>query len=187
MSNADVPVTRYERRGRAAWITLDSPGNRNALSAPLVQELGQHLRTASIDPEVRVIVLTGAGPAFCAGADLKNRGDAVAPGSERASPFVETLRALRDGPKPVIAAVNGHAYGGGIGLVAAADIAIAVEGARFSFSEVRVELLEVFRLSGKLSRRLVPICPRLPGLLSKLTLLTAKASEPSLLTGETGL
>ena len=79
MSNADVPVTRYERRGRAAWITLDSPGNRNALSAPLVQELGQHLRTASIDPEVRVIVLTGAGPAFCAGADLKNRGDAVAP------------------------------------------------------------------------------------------------------------
>jgi methylglutaconyl-CoA hydratase len=141
MSNADVPVTRYERRGRAAWITLDSPGNRNALSAPLVQELGQHLRTASIDPEVRVIVLTGAGPAFCAGADLKNRGDAVAPGSERASPFVETLRALRDGPKPVIAAVNGHAYGGGIGLVAAADIAIAVEGARFSFSEVRLGLI----------------------------------------------
>ena len=63
-------VTRYELRGSAAWITLDSPENRNALSAPLVAELGAHLRTATGDPAVRAIVLTGNGPAFCAGADL---------------------------------------------------------------------------------------------------------------------
>jgi methylglutaconyl-CoA hydratase len=133
-------VTRYEVRDRAAWITLDSPANRNALSGPLVAELGAHLRAAFADDGVRAIVLTGTGPAFCAGADLKNRGDAVAPGGGP-NPFVEILRLMWDGPKPVIAAVNGHAFGGGVGLVAAADIAIAVEGATFSFSEVRIGVI----------------------------------------------
>lgn len=134
-------VTRYERRQTAAWITLDSPENRNALSAPLVSELGAHLRTAIDDPAVRAIVLTGNGPAFCAGADLKNRGDAVAPGSGAKNPFVEILRTMWDAPKPVIVAVNGHAFGGGVGLVAAADIAIAVDSAMLSFSEVRIGVI----------------------------------------------
>jgi methylglutaconyl-CoA hydratase len=133
-------VTRYEVRERAAWITLDSPANRNALSAPLVAALGAHLRNALADEGVRAIVLTGAGPAFCAGADLKNRGDAVAPGGGP-NPFIEILRLMWEGPKPVVVAVNGHAFGGGVGLVAAADIAIAVEGATFSFSEVRVGVI----------------------------------------------
>ncbi len=133
-----MTVTRYALEDGAAWITLDSPGNRNALSGPLVAELRDHLRTAIADANVRVVVLTGNGPAFCAGADLKNRGDAVAPGSGRANPFVEILKLMWEGPKPVIAAVNGHAFGGGIGLVAAADIAIAAERAKFAFSEVRV-------------------------------------------------
>jgi len=134
-------VTQYEIRGSAAWITLDSPSNRNALSAPLVAELGAHLKTAIADPAVRAIVLTGNGPAFCAGADLKNRGDAVAPGSGAKNPFVEILQLMWDGPKPVIVAANGHAFGGGVGLIAAADIAIAVEGATLSFSEVRVGVI----------------------------------------------
>ena len=134
-------VTRYELRGRAAWITLDSPATRNALSASLVRELGDHLRTAMDDPAVRAVVLTGNGPAFCAGADLKNRGDAVAPGSGQRNPFVEILQLMWEGPKPVIAAVNGHAFGGGIGLVAAADIAIAAASAQFSFSEVRIGVI----------------------------------------------
>lgn len=134
-------VTHYELRQSAAWITLDSPENRNALSAPLVTELGTHVRTALDDPAVRAIVLTGNGPAFCAGADLKNRGDAVAPGSGAKNPFVEILRLMWDGPKPVIVAVNGHAFGGGVGLVAAADIAIAVDSAMLSFSEVRIGVI----------------------------------------------
>ena len=141
MTSPESTHTRYEIRERAAWITLDSPENRNALSAPLVNELGAHLHTALDDPAVRSVVLTGNGPAFCAGADLKNRGDAVAPGSGKANPFVEVLRLMWDGPKPVIAAVNGHAFGGGIGLVAAADIAVAADSARFSFSEVRLGLI----------------------------------------------
>ncbi len=134
-------VTQYEVRGTAAWITLDSPANRNALSAPLVTELGAHLHAAIADPAVRAIVLTGNGPAFCAGADLKNRGDAVTPGSGGKNPFVEILRLMWDGPKPVIVAANGHAFGGGVGLIAAADIAIAVDSATLSFSEVRVGVI----------------------------------------------
>ena len=133
-------VSKYELRGRAGWITLDSPQTRNALSAPLVRELGDHLRAALADERVRAIVLTGNGPAFCAGADLKNRGDAVAPGSGP-NPFVEILKLMWEGPKPVIVAANGHAFGGGVGLVAAADIALAVDGATFSFSEVRVGVI----------------------------------------------
>jgi methylglutaconyl-CoA hydratase len=134
-------ATKYRVEERTAWITLDSPQNRNALSVTLVEELGGHLRAALADPEVRAIVLTGNGPAFCAGADLKSRGDAVAPGSGATNPFVEILKLMWEGSKPVIAAVNGHAFGGGIGLVAAADIAIAAEGAKFSFSEVRLGLI----------------------------------------------
>jgi methylglutaconyl-CoA hydratase len=134
-------ATKYAVEERAAWITLDSSQNRNALSVKLVEELGGHLRAALDDPEVRTIVLTGNGPAFCAGADLKSRGDAVAPGSGATNPFVEILKLMWEGSKPVIAAVNGHAFGGGIGLVAAADIAIAAQGAKFSFSEVRLGLI----------------------------------------------
>ena len=133
-------VTHYELRQSAAWITLDSPENRNALSAPLVRELAAHLRAAIADPAVRAIVVTGTGPAFCAGADLKNRGDAVTADTGQ-NPFVEILRLMWDGPKPVIVAANGHAFGGGVGLVAAADIAIAVDSATLSFSEVRVGVI----------------------------------------------
>jgi methylglutaconyl-CoA hydratase len=133
--------TIYEVRRRAAWITLNAPQTRNALSAGLIAELGVHLRTAGGDDVVRSIVLTGNGPAFCAGADLKGGSSAVAPGSGERNPFVEILRLIWDGPKPVIAAVNGHAFGGGLGLVAAADIAIATETAKFAFSEVRVGVI----------------------------------------------
>lgn len=133
--------TRYEKRGRAAWITLDAPQSRNALSAELIAELGAHLRAAIDDDAVRVIVVTGNGPAFCAGADLKGGGSAVAPGGGQRNPFIDVLELIWDGPKPVIAAVNGHAFGGGVGLVAAADIAVAVDSAKFAFSEVRVGVI----------------------------------------------
>jgi methylglutaconyl-CoA hydratase len=129
-------LTRYERRGSAGWITLASPQTRNALATQMVAELGARLHAAMEDDAVRAVVLTGEGPAFCAGADLKSRG---AMGETSAgNPFVGILKRMRHGPKPVIAAVNGVAFGGGVGLVAAADIAIAVDSALFSFSEVRI-------------------------------------------------
>lgn len=133
-------VVRYEQRGPAAWITLASPATRNALSDAIVSGLRQGLRQAMDDAAVRAVVLTGEGPAFCAGADLKSRGGGAGGGGGD-NPFVEILRLMRHGPKPVIVAANGHAFGGGLGLVAAGDIAIAAEGARFSFSEVRLGLI----------------------------------------------
>ena len=131
--------TTYEKRGRAAWITLNAPESRNALSTPLIAELRAHLTTAIGDDAGRVIVLTGNGPAFCAGADLKGGGGVAAAGQR--NPFVEILELIWDGPKPVVAAVNGHAFGGGLGLVAAADIAVAADSAKFAFSEVRIGVI----------------------------------------------
>ena len=131
-------LVRYERKEGAAWLTLDSPANRNALSAALLEQLIGHLRAASADPMVRAIVLTGAGKAFCSGADLSAGSAAAGARGEAENPFVELMKLLWEGPKPVIAAVNGPAFGGGIGLVAASDIVVAAENARFAFSEVRV-------------------------------------------------
>jgi methylglutaconyl-CoA hydratase len=131
----------YEVRGCAAWITLTSPATRNALSGPLLAGLSAGLDRALDDPAVRAVVITGTGPVFCAGADLKGGGAAVTPGTGGQNPFVSILQRMWDGPKPVMVAANGHAFGGGVGLVAAADVSIAVDGATFSFSEVRVGVI----------------------------------------------
>lgn len=138
---AEESFTHYGIKHEAAFITLDAPKTRNALTAAIVAELIAHLKRAHADDDVRVIVVTGSGPAFCAGADLRargNMGDATPSGG---NPFVELLKLMRDGAKPVIAAVNGAAFGGGAGLVAAADIAIASASATFSFSEVRLGVI----------------------------------------------
>jgi methylglutaconyl-CoA hydratase len=133
-------ASEYEIRKRAAWIRMNRPESRNALSKELLGGIARHLQTAMDDPGVRVVVLTGSGSAFCAGADLKSRGADIA-GGVTENEFVKILKQMREGPKPVICAVNGHAFGGGIGLVAAADIAIAVRGAKFAFSEVRLGVI----------------------------------------------
>jgi len=136
----DESLVLYELKQQAAFITLNAPKTRNALSAGMVSELIAHLRSAHGDPAVRAIVLTGRGSAFCAGADLNARGNMGATPSG-GNPFIEVLKLIRDGEKPVIAAVNGAAFGGGVGLVAAADIAIAAAHASFSFSEVRIGVI----------------------------------------------
>ena len=132
-------VVLSERRGEAAWITLNQPERRNALSDALVAALLHHLRQAMADPEVRVVVLTGTGPAFCAGADLKAGGVGSASATE--NPFVQVLQTIWDAPKPVIGRINGHAFGGGVGLAAACDLTLAADSATFAFSEVRVGVI----------------------------------------------
>ena len=130
-------ATIYEISKGAAWITLNRPERRNALSNALVSEVYDHLGAANADDAVRAIVITGAPPAFCSGADLKNPPGQAAPGA-MAVPYPDVLTAILESPKPVIAAVNGAAFAGGLGLVGAADIAVCVEDAPFSFSEVRI-------------------------------------------------
>lgn len=133
-------ATLYEVRDDAAWITLNQPERRNAVGDVMLGELLAHVDTALADPAVRVLVLTGSGPAFCAGADLKAGGmKATSDGSEQ--PFVRLLKTLWNAPKPVIGRINGHAFGGGLGLIAACDLVLASSAAKFSFSEVRIGVI----------------------------------------------
>jgi methylglutaconyl-CoA hydratase len=132
--------TLYEVRGGGAWIRLNRPEKRNALSAMLITEVYDHLQAANADDAVRCVVLTGNGPGFCSGADLKDdRG--LPAGRDQAVTYPDLLAAIQDSPKPVIAAVNGPAFAGGLGLVGACDIAVAVDDAQFSFSEVRIGVI----------------------------------------------
>jgi methylglutaconyl-CoA hydratase len=132
--------TLYDVQAGGGWIRLNRPEKRNALSALLINEVYDHLSAANADPAVRCIIITGNGPGFCSGADLKDdRG--LPAGRERDVSYPELLAAIQDSPKPVIAAVNGPAFAGGLGMVAAADIAVTVEEAQFSFSEVRIGVI----------------------------------------------
>jgi methylglutaconyl-CoA hydratase len=128
-------LVRVEASDQVATITLDSPANRNALSSGLLAQLNEALAGVLADPAVRVIVLTGAGPVFCSGADLKESRErpAAAPAL-----YPQILQLIWDSDKPVICRVNGSARAGGIGLVAACDIAIAPRSATFAFTEVRI-------------------------------------------------
>ncbi|MYD42736.1 MAG: enoyl-CoA hydratase [Gammaproteobacteria bacterium] len=137
---AGTEATLYEINQGAAWITLNRPENRNALSAVLVSELYEHLGEANNDPSVRCIVITGTDPAFCAGADLKSPPGGSIQG-RKSVPYPDVLTRIQDSDKPVIAAVNGYAFAGGLGLVGASDIVVANADTQFSFSEVRIGVI----------------------------------------------
>lgn len=156
--------------GRAT-VTLDSPSNRNALSAQLRRELRAHLDTALADDAVRVIVLTHTGTVFCSGMDLRESRGAGA-GDQGVQEFPDILRTLWTSSKPVVARLAGPARAGGVGLVAACDIAVAAragadtKGATFAFSEVRIGVVPAV-IS-------VPVLPRL----------LPRAAHELMLTGE---
>lgn len=120
-----------------ATITLDSPANRNALSRQLRGELLAHLDTALGDDAVRVVVLTHTGTVFCAGMDLKESRGAGAQ-DQGITEVPRILQTLWTSPKPVIVRLAGTARAGGVGIVAACDIALASENVTFAFSEVRI-------------------------------------------------
>lgn len=124
-------------------ITLDSPHNRNALSRQLTNELWGHLQSALADERVRVIVLTGSGTVFCSGADLKEQRESNVAGTRQTGPIglPQILMAMWESPKPVIGRINGAARAGGLGLVAACDIAVAIETTTFALSEVRIGVI----------------------------------------------
>ncbi|MFD8807960.1 enoyl-CoA hydratase family protein [Streptomyces sp. NPDC059597] len=111
-------------------LSLDSPDTRNALSAPLVAALADALADCAKDPGVRAVVLTHTGGTFCAGADLRD--------PPQPDALVALLRQIVELPKPVVARVTGHVRAGGLGLLAACDIAAASREATFAFTEVRI-------------------------------------------------
>jgi methylglutaconyl-CoA hydratase len=138
LAPAIEPATLLQVVGGVATITLNRPANRNALSEEMVASMLMSLRVAIDDPAARVIVLTGNGPVFCAGADLKER-RTVAPGSDGGPPtFVQIFEEIQGASKPVVAKLNGSALAGGLGLCCSCDIVIAPDTAMFGFTEVRI-------------------------------------------------
>jgi methylglutaconyl-CoA hydratase len=136
---------RRRLEGPRLTLALCRPQVHNALNAELIDALGAALRDAAADGGVRYIVLQGEGPSFCAGADLDWMRAALGATREQneadAARFVETLEAIVRCPKPVIARVHGPALAGGMGLVAACDLAVAGPGALFGLTEVRLGLV----------------------------------------------
>lgn len=119
-------------------VTLADEDNRNALSSRLTTELTEALDDADADPEVRVVVLTNRGRVFCAGADLSERSSGGSGSSSKPVDATRLFGRFRESPKPYVGRIAGHCVAGGMGLAAAMDISIAIEEAKFGFTEVRV-------------------------------------------------
>lgn len=137
---------RIDTDGRGvATLWLARPDKHNALSQPMMEELTQAAARLGADPAVRVVVLAGEGASFCAGGDLAwMRAQMDADAATRragARTLAGMLSALNLLPKPLIARVHGNAFGGGIGMMAVADIAIAADTARFGLTEVKLGLI----------------------------------------------
>jgi len=133
----------YDVRERLCRITLNQPERRNPLGRTAIAELREALTQAEADPAVRAVVLTGAGEAFCAGGDLREFADLSAHPERAEEDTRMTMDLLTRAwrlAKPLVAAVNGAAYGGGMGLVAVCHLAIASQRARFALTEINVGL-----------------------------------------------
>lgn len=140
-----MPSLSTRRAGAVLHLVLDRPELHNAFDAALITELTGALEATARDPDVRVVVLSGNGPSFSAGADLNwMRGMAAAGEAENrqdALALARLMRTLDELPRPTIARVHGAAFGGGVGLVACCDIAIGVPEAKFGLTESRLGLL----------------------------------------------
>ena len=154
----ETPSLRIDRDGHVLLLTMDRPAARNAMDHDLANRLADALDEADADRDVRCIVLTGAGDkAFCAGADLKGigRGELPLPAGREHYGFGGVTQ--HPTSKPIVAAVNGFAMGGGTELVLAADLAVAAQSASFGLPEVKRGLIAgaggVFRLPEQLPRK----------------------------------
>lgn len=128
-----------------AHVALNAPDRRNAMSARMIAELTEVAADLGGDASVRVVVLAGHGPVFCAGGDLGWMQAQI--GADRATRMAEArklalmLRALNDLPKPLVGRIHGGAFGGGVGLAAVCDCAVAAASARFGLTETRLGLI----------------------------------------------
>ena len=136
-----APQVHVTTEGGVATLTLDSPANRNALSSALLAQLLDAVAAAVADEAARVIVLSHAGPVFSSGADLRETAAALRGEEVPVARLGDVLVAIWESPKPIVARVGGPARAGGLGLIAAADIAVCDEQATFAFSEVRLGVI----------------------------------------------
>jgi methylglutaconyl-CoA hydratase len=139
------PALSVECRGRAAWVWLDRPETHNAFDAALIEQLDSTFRELGRDEDVRCVVLAGRGRSFSAGADVEWMRGALELGHDGnvadAQRLADMLHAIDSCPRPVVARVQGAALGGGCGLVACSDVALASERATFGFTETRLGLI----------------------------------------------
>ena len=157
-SRVEEPHALIERRGHVLIVTMNRPQARNALSGPMMELMRQAWDTVDSDPDIRVCVLTGAGGAFCAGADLKamtseHPGDRFQGGDLDVS-VIEPLLKGRRLTKPLIAAVEGPAVAGGTEILQACDIRVAGASARFGVSEARWGLFPLGGSAVRLPRQI---------------------------------
>ena len=133
------------KRNGIGIVALNRPDVHNAFNEVLIAELTAAAQAFGEDPEVRVVILTGNGPSFCAGADLnwmrKMAGYSRDENLEDAAGLAEMLRVLNELPKPTVARVHGNVFGGGVGLVACCDFAVAAVESTFSLSESKLGLI----------------------------------------------
>jgi enoyl-CoA hydratase/carnithine racemase len=145
----------HEKRDRVFWITINRPDKRNALNAEVVAGLREGWRLAHADPEVRAIVLTGAGEkAFCAGGDLQPGAGFAFDLAQPTLDYADLLRETQAGTLPSIARINGTCMAGGIGLLCMTDLAVAADTVQFGLPEVKIGLFPMQVLS--LLQRIVP-------------------------------
>jgi methylglutaconyl-CoA hydratase len=148
-------VIRYEAAHKAATVTLADPDRRNALSTALIAQLREDLARAVADDAVRVIVIDHDGPVFCAGADLDESARATRAADLPAAHLAGALADICEAPKPVVAVARGAVRGGGMGLLAAADVSICKADASLAFSEVRLGVVPAV-IGPVVARRLPP-------------------------------
>ena len=150
------PVVLYENRGPVAWVTMNRPEARNAMSPELVSGMLEALHRAERDDSAIVVVLTGAGDrAFCAGGDLKaGKSTFVFDHSRPSSDIAKLFQLATRLAKPIVARVNGHVMAGGMGMLAMCDLAVAADTALFGLPEVKIGLFPM--QVDALLQRLIP-------------------------------
>ena len=142
------PSVLHDKRGAAFWITLNRPDKRNAIDRSVVDGVAEGYRLAHGDPEVRAIVITGAGDqAFCAGGDLQPGKGFVFDHAAPTTPYADLLRLGWNANLPAIARINGACMAGGMGFLAMADMAVAVDAAQFALPEVKIGVFPLQVLS----------------------------------------
>ena len=168
------PLVHFERRERTALLTLDRPGRLNAVGSDMLSELHEHLDLIEADAGLRAVVITGAGRAFSAGADIDELDTHATPHD-----FARFVKRLTDAydrierlPKPVIAAINGFALGGGLEMALSCDLRVAAPGAKLGLPEVKLGVMPGAAGTQRISRLL-------PAGVAKFLLMTGEPMSAS--------